>query len=230
MEAAREFVNERFPTCETAILAGSVARGEETASSDIDLVIFLAETDGYRESFFEYGWPIEVFVHTQATYLNELKRETQVGRSLIGNMVSEGVALKDSCCFSALKQQAITHVKAGPIPLTKDYIESSRYVIGNLIDDFQDANNEAEALMILNTLTLEVPQFILRYHQQWQGKGKSLSRALNAFDRELAERFFQALQVYYQQGQKEPFIRFVAEVYEPLGGFLFAGFRREHGS
>ncbi|MBM7839225.1 hypothetical protein JOC54_002496 [Alkalihalobacillus xiaoxiensis] len=228
-EAAKEFIGAHFPTCELAILAGSVARAEETTSSDIDLILFLAETNGYRESFFAYGWPFEVFVHSQETYLNELNRETQVGRSLLGNMLSEGIALIDDGSFNRIKQEAINHLKAGPAPLTREYIEASRYVMGNCIDDLIDVTSEAEALMIVNTLSIEVPQFILRYHNQWQAKGKSLSRALYAYDYDCAERFFYSLQAFYKKGQKDPIIAFIQEIYEPIGGFLFSGFRREHG-
>jgi predicted nucleotidyltransferase len=40
IEAAQRFINERFSSCQGALLAGSVVRGEHTETSDLDIVIF----------------------------------------------------------------------------------------------------------------------------------------------------------------------------------------------
>lgn len=64
IEAAERFIKKRFPYCQGAVLAGSVVRGEETATSDLDIVVFEKNlTSSYRESLIEFGWPIEIFVH-----------------------------------------------------------------------------------------------------------------------------------------------------------------------
>jgi DHA1 family tetracycline resistance protein-like MFS transporter len=44
IEAATNFVAQTFPTCDAAFLAGSVVRGEATATSDLDIVIVTRET------------------------------------------------------------------------------------------------------------------------------------------------------------------------------------------
>ena len=63
IEAAKRFINKQFPSCQGAVLAGSVVRGEETDTSDLDIVVFEKSiTSSYRESFIDFGWPIEVFV------------------------------------------------------------------------------------------------------------------------------------------------------------------------
>ena len=38
--AAKKFIAKRFPDCQGAVLAGSIVRGEETVTSDLDIVIF----------------------------------------------------------------------------------------------------------------------------------------------------------------------------------------------
>lgn len=38
--AAKKIVDEKSPDCFTALLAGSAAKGEETPTSDLDIVIF----------------------------------------------------------------------------------------------------------------------------------------------------------------------------------------------
>ena len=68
-DAALKFVNRNFPKCQAAVLAGSVVRGEETETSDLDVVIFDKNfSSSYRESFIEYGWAIEAFVHNLTSY------------------------------------------------------------------------------------------------------------------------------------------------------------------
>ncbi|MDQ0207585.1 nucleotidyltransferase domain-containing protein [Alkalicoccobacillus murimartini] len=223
-EVASEFITHHFPNCSFAVLAGSTARGEETPTSDLDIVIFDEHSDHYRESFVYEGWKIEAFVHHSISYRKEFEEEKEIGRPILGNMLIEGLLLKDHASYKAIAERAVKHVQEGPAPLTEDYIKASRYFIGDLLDDFIDSKHHDEAVITLNQLSLQLPDFILRLNNQWSGRGKGLSRALYAFDHELAQTFFHALRGYYQHQNKEPFIAFVTDIYKPLGGFLFDGF------
>ncbi|MBO0600770.1 nucleotidyltransferase domain-containing protein [Sporosarcina sp. E16_3] len=52
IEAARRFLVAKFADCQAALLAGSVVRGEETETSDLDIVVFDQKVElAYRESF-----------------------------------------------------------------------------------------------------------------------------------------------------------------------------------
>ncbi|HEU0172628.1 MAG TPA: nucleotidyltransferase domain-containing protein [Blastocatellia bacterium] len=63
LDAARAFVATHFPDCLAALLFGSVARGEATATSDLDIIVVTHEDiSPYRKSYREYGWFIEAFV------------------------------------------------------------------------------------------------------------------------------------------------------------------------
>ncbi|BCB05234.1 nucleotidyltransferase domain-containing protein [Bacillus sp. KH172YL63] len=224
VEAARCFVNEEFPNCDFAILAGSASRGEETPSSDLDIVIFDANSVSYRKSLVLYDWRIEAFIHNHQSYLLEFDREKQKGRPILGNMISEGIMLKDHEEFLQVKDNALQHVQSGPLPLTEEYIRASRYFIGDLLDDFIDAKSREEALITVNNLSLEIPDFILRLNNQWSGRGKGLTRALRSFDEKIYNEFFSSLNDFYLADNKQPFVDFVNKVYKPLGGFLFEGF------
>jgi predicted nucleotidyltransferase len=51
-DAARAFVATHFPDCLAAVLFGSVARGEATATSDLDIIIVTHEDIiPYRKSY-----------------------------------------------------------------------------------------------------------------------------------------------------------------------------------
>lgn len=139
-------------------------------------------------------------------------------------MISEGIMLKDHEEFLQVKDNALQHVQSGPLPLTEEYIRASRYFIGDLLDDFIDAKSREEALITVNNLSLEIPDFILRLNNQWSGRGKGLTRALRSFDEKIYNEFFSSLNDFYLADNKQPFVDFVNKVYKPLGGFLFEGF------
>ncbi|WP_353477944.1 nucleotidyltransferase domain-containing protein [Halobacillus sp. ACCC02827] len=91
LEAVKRIIDERFPACDAAIVAGSVIRGEGTATSDLDIVLFERERQAsYRTSFFAYGWPMEVFVHSFLSYENYFESDREGGQPSLQQMVSEG--------------------------------------------------------------------------------------------------------------------------------------------
>ncbi|TKH24894.1 nucleotidyltransferase domain-containing protein, partial [Bacillus cereus] len=95
IEAAQNIITLQFPNCDVALLGGSVARGEATKTSDLDIVIVdQSLTSCYRESFYSNGWPVEVFVHNFETYKTFFKMDCDRGRPSLPQLVSEGIALK----------------------------------------------------------------------------------------------------------------------------------------
>ena len=57
IEAAQNIITLQFPNCDVALLGGSVARGEATKTSDLDIVIVdQSLTSCYRESFYSNGY------------------------------------------------------------------------------------------------------------------------------------------------------------------------------
>lgn len=228
IQAAHKFVGEKFPNCGTALLSGSASRGDETETSDLDIVIFdNAIPNRYRESFVVYGWRIECFVHNKTSYLEQFEFDRRNGRATLATMVSTGVILRDNGKAETFREVADAWISAGPPPLEEGFINASRYFIYDLLDDFKDSCSDEEAIITVNTLSIQLADFILRLHGQWSGRGKSLTRQLYQFDRNVAGRFFTSLAAFYQHGEKQPLIDFVDTIYAPLGGQLFDGFKQE---
>ncbi|MCM2677312.1 nucleotidyltransferase domain-containing protein [Alkalicoccobacillus plakortidis] len=148
---AKSFLTQHFPDCDFAILAGSASRGEETPTSDLDIVIFDDKLDHYRESFLYDEWRIEAFIHQSNSYIKEFEREKEIGRPILGNMLIEGLLLKDHASYKLIVESAVKHVQSGPTPLTMNYINASRYFIGDLLDDFIDSKHNDEAIITLNS-------------------------------------------------------------------------------
>ena len=231
IEAAKAFLDKHFPECSTAFLAGSVLRGEATTTSDLDIFIITSrEGTPYRESFYEFGWPIEAFVHSSTSYqeffLSNIKRR----RPSLPTMCVEGIILRDSNHLAqSITDEARLHLERGPEPLSPREIIDFRYRVTDLLDDFVGSEKLGESYFVANNLAVEATNLILCYHRQWIGYGKWVLRALNKFDPKLVQQLTTALENFYQRGEKEGLINFANQALDLVGGRLFAGYSAGKG-
>ncbi len=226
LEAAQRFVEQAFPACDAALLAGSIVRGEGTATSDLDMVIVTKElTAPYRESLYAYGWPIEVFVHTPTSYREFFVIDIQRRRPSFLRMCVEGIILQDhEGVAQRLKQEARELLEQGPHPLSKEEITQLRYALTDNLDDFIGSVRQGENFFIASELAKLSSELVLSYHGHWIGKGKWVLRALHAFDPQLAQRLTDALETFCHQGSKDDLITFAQEALDLVGGRLFEGY------
>lgn len=162
IKAAIQFVEFRFPSCQAALLAGSVVRDEATDTSDLDIVVFDDSiSSAYRESLFEYGWAIEVFVHNLQSYRDFFESDCKRARPSLPRMVNEGVVLKDLGIIHAIKSEAKQLLENGPDPWSLETITMKRYMVSDTLDDFVGSLREDEDLFIANTLAETIHEFVL---------------------------------------------------------------------
>jgi len=222
---AKELVQTRSPVCEAAFLAGSVVRGEATATSDLDIVVFDSSvTVSYRESFFYEGWPIEWYVHNLESYYAFYESDCARAKPSHPKMVSEGVILNDKGKAKVLQDEARMILKKGPSPWEEDEITLKRYFLTDVLEDFIGATDRGEEMCCAATLAEQVHEFILRTNKQWIGSSKWIVRALRNYDQTLADRFVHVFDHYYETREKESVITFVDDALQPYGGRLFEGF------
>ncbi|WP_088103576.1 nucleotidyltransferase domain-containing protein [Halalkalibacter urbisdiaboli] len=225
IEAARSLISKRFPTCQGALLAGSVIRGEQTATSDLDIVVFEEDLHfAYRESFFENEWPVELFVYNLQSYKSFFESDCKRARPCLPRMVLEGVVLKDEGIISSIKKEAAHLLNKGPEPWSDETINMKRYFITDALDDLIGCSNRGEELFIANKLTELLSEFYLRTNQQWGGDSKWVVRALKEYDDSFATRFIEVFDEFYKTGGKDKVISFTEKVVDPYGGRLFEGF------
>ncbi|WP_017187751.1 nucleotidyltransferase domain-containing protein [Alkalibacillus haloalkaliphilus] len=225
MIAAQKFVEEHFQGCEGALLAGSVARGEATATSDLDLVIFDRHLESsYRESLIKFDWNIEVFAHNLQSYKTYFESDCKRARPSLPRMVVEGAVLKDNGVISGIKSEAKSLLNKGPESWSEETIELKRYFITDVLDDLIGCQDRAGGIFITNELANLLSEFVLRTNNQWIGNSKWVIRSLRQFDHELAERFVFALDQYYKSENIEPLIQLTDDILKPYGGRLFEGF------
>ena len=222
---AKKLVQTRSPKCEAAFLAGSVVRGEATATSDLDIVVFDSSvTASYRESFFYEGWPIEWYVHNLESYYAFYESDCARAKPSLPKMVSEGVILYDRGKADGLQEEASLILENGPSPWEENEITLKRYFLTDVLEDFIGATDRGEEMCCAAALAEQVHEFILRTNKQWIGSSKWIVRALRNYDQTLADRFVEVFDQYYQTREKESIILFVDEALKPYGGRLFEGF------
>jgi predicted nucleotidyltransferase len=226
VEIAKQFVEERFPQSTFALIAGSAARGTTTKTSDIDIVIIIPDLSrSFRESFFEYGWPIEVFGYNEQSYLDFFRGDVESRKSPLLRMCVEGTVIKDvNHMEKSIKDLATDLLLRGPRPLSREEQRRERFDLTNLIDDLDGENDFVEQLFIVNELSEKLCNFILVCNGHWQGSGKWIPRLLRQFDERLFHDLFGALEKFYSLKDKDGLVRLASRELAKYGGKLFGGY------
>ncbi|ALC90653.1 nucleotidyltransferase [Bacillus sp. FJAT-18017] len=223
--AAHKFINKCFPSCDGALLAGSVVRGEATETSDLDIIVFDKKiVSSYRESIIDFDWHIEVFVHNLISYQDFFESDYKRARPSLPRMVSEGLVIKDNGVVDSIKIQAEQLLAKGPEKWSIETITTKRYFITDTLDDFIGCNERAEGIFIANALAELVSEFVLRTNNRWIGASKWIIRSLKQYDVKFTEQFIVAFDVFYKNGDKTEIIKLVDDVLYPYGGRFFNGF------
>lgn len=229
-EAAREAFTSRYSTARVAFLAGSVVRGDATASSDLDMVVVYDQLPrAYRESFYHRGWPVEAFVHDRET-LNYFFSEVDgaSGRPSLPSMVLEGIAIPHASAFSdSLKALARTVVDSGPPRLTEEDLRNLRYAVTDLLEDIREPRSRGELVASAAALYASLADFYLRSRNSWSAAAKWIPRRLLEVDPPLHARFIAAFNRLFRDGAQDDVLGLATELMAPYGGPLFQGYRRD---
>lgn len=224
---ANRLLRELFPEAQVAFLAGSVVRGEGTATSDLDLVVVALHDDEtpYRKSLIYSDWPVELFVHSLASLRSFWASDCQRRRPSLPQMCVEGLVLRDlQGLAEGLKQEARACLEAGPPALTELEQQQMRYQITDLLADFEGSRVYEETLFIVPALVAASIDFYLDMKRAWSGQGKWRWRALKRANAAEAEALSQVLHAFYAEANREPLGAWVRQVLAPHGGTFFAGF------
>src|SRR4051812_17873591 len=127
LEIAHKTIETKYPSALVAFCAGSIIRGEGTATSDIDLVVVFPEIKhAWREAFIFEGWPVETFIHDRST-LNYFFSEIDAKSGIIAlpQMVADGIVVWGSPLEGKkFKLIAKNIINAGPELLSSEDIRN----------------------------------------------------------------------------------------------------------
>lgn len=227
VEAAKALVEERFPQCLAAFVAGSIIEGRGTPTSDLDMVIITDDGEApYRESLKYSGWPVELFVHTLDSYKLYFASDVKRRAPTLARMCT-GVILRNlDGIADAVRDEAQALIDMGPEPVAEAELENRRYMLTDLLDDFVGSNNPGETGLIAAKLVEDSMDLFLAVHRRWSGRGKWLARALNAMDPSLTREAVAAVEAFHTTHDKNPLIAFAGNALEAAGGRLWEGYRQ----
>lgn len=226
-QVATGVLQERYGAADSLLLAGSVVRGEETATSDLDLVVLYPQIEqSYRESFHQDGWPIEAFVHDEHTieyFFIEKDLASDIGSMMW--IVHHGLSIVGPTALNGrIKSRAKQLLDAGPPIWAGDQIDYSRYTITGLLDDLAEPRNKDEYRATLAALYHLVGNHYLRANQHWGATSKTIPRRLRIADENLARRYGDAFACAFRD-DPNPLLELADDTLEPHGGRLFEGYR-----
>lgn len=223
----RETLAARFPHALGAIVAGSTARGEDTATSDVDLVVFLTGRPApMRRTERHDGRLVEFFVHTEESLLAFLDHEQQLRRSPLLHMVGSGVIDSDSDGrIAALQDLARRRWDAGPDTLGPAELEDRRYRLTALLDDLADEPDPGERSAIATAVFTDVADLALISRGAWSGTGRWLVRRLRHVDQDLCRRLLSGLHSAVH-GEPHRLLSVSRAELDRLGGPLDDGYER----
>ncbi len=227
--AAREIHLKKYAGAKVIFLAGSITRGEETKTSDLDLVVIFEKLpNAFRESFYFNDFPIEAFVHDAETLNYFLQKESKNAFPSMMQMILEGIEIPAPCELSRnLKKNAAELKEQKPPKLTVEEIEQFRYMITDFIDDIRYPRSKFELTASGTALYSLLSDFYFRSNDLWLAKKKSIPRELKKSDAAFQEQFCLAFEDLFVNGKSEKVIELAKEILHPHGGFLFDGYRND---
>ncbi|WP_315068293.1 nucleotidyltransferase domain-containing protein [uncultured Microbacterium sp.] len=221
------FIASAYPRAEIAIVAGSTARGERTASSDIDLLLigdalFDDSSQSSKAATHEFeGELIEVFAYTPDGFDDWAHRGIGQYRPVIVHMLVEEQPIRRNRSFDEFRARWSEILTAGP-SLGAEESRFRRYMITDLLDDLRDATDELERRVVADVLFERIAELMLLGDRRWIATGKWLPRRLRALSEERTERLSAPLLT----GDFAAFADRVEEELDRAGGRLQAGFVR----
>lgn len=179
---AQDLVRERFPGAEQAWLGGSVVMGGATPMSDLDITVLDETATVHRESLRRLGWPVELFVHTEASIRHFVTRDLAERKPTMARLVARGVPLLPGDGGAAVRRYCTDVLQTGPTPLPTEAMAGHRYALSDLVDDLQGAAPDPEGTAIAVETWRRTAELVLDLNGCWRGGGKWLMRELTALD------------------------------------------------
>ncbi|QMU97903.1 nucleotidyltransferase domain-containing protein [Microbacterium esteraromaticum] len=223
---AERFVSANYPRATIAVLAGSTARGERTASSDIDLLLigddlFGDDRIGEAATYSFEGEVFEVFAYTPQGFDEWATRDMERHRPVIVEMLVRGIPVRRDHGLDAMRTFWADRLAEGP-NLSDAESRLRRYIITDLLDDLRDIADGLEKQVVAGLLFERTAELMLLTAGRWIGTGKWLPRRLREWDATRAG----ALAAALTSGDHAAFADQVQAELDRAGGRVQAGFRR----
>lgn len=237
IEVASQLVKERFSLAAQAWLGGSVALGQVTSTSDLDITILDESAVVHRESLKFAGWPVELFVHSEASIRHFVAKDIAQRKPSMARLIAKGIELLPGGGGDAVRKHCEHVLAAGPGTLSTDALNGARYALSDLVDDLRGAEPGPVCTAIAVEAWRRAGDLLLAINGHWTGSGKWLVRELMSLDKSSGTTWAMKLHESLQHavaGETEALERVSAEVLAAAGGRLWEGYSQvaanvEHG-
>lgn len=229
LQIAAAALETHFAGASAALVAGSLLRGDGSATSDIDLVVLYSELpQARRESFLSEGIPVEAFVHDPATLRWFLREDIRVGKPALLRMLADSQIIgPEPQMATPWQAEARSLLHQGPDALSAEQLNRLRYQITDKIDDLRGVKTASELLAIGTALYDPLAELVLRGRGSWAASGKWIPRLLAELDAKLASEFDSAFRKLFQSEDVSALLAFTERELARYGGPLFANFRSD---
>lgn len=181
-DVARKLIASRFPDAQQAWLGGSVYVGRATETSDLDISVLLADVAVHRESLTYLDWPVELFVHTEASARYFVEKDRAQRKPTMARLIANSIPLLPEPQGSELRQYCVRTLEAGPPPLSEAALQLARYSLTDLLDDLRGGGSAILMSAIAVEIWRRTGELLLASQDRWSGTGKWLVRELEALD------------------------------------------------
>jgi hypothetical protein len=189
IDLADRFITDFHPRVDGALLGGSVVAGNDTPTSDLDIVLlFPSGNPNYAETVSYEGRLVEVFAHTPESIASWNQREAAERRPILASLCAHSLVLRGSTMATKVQTEARALLAAGSAPLTPAENDALRYALSAELDDLRGASSPAERFAIHAQVFGSAAELLLQLEGVWLGKGKWLVRQLTLSQDPLAAR------------------------------------------
>lgn len=225
IDLAHRFMTDLHPHVDDALLGGSVAVGDDTATSDLDIVLLLPSGHVNSVETISYeGRLVEVFSHTPESVSYWNQREVAERRPILAHLCARSLVLRGSALAPRVQADARELLASGPTPLEPDERDSLRYALSAELDDLRGATSAAERFAIQARIFVSAAELLLHLERIWLGRGKWLVRQLDLCSDPLAARL---VGWAASGGTDEPLDVICMAVLAKAGGWLQEGYVRK---
>ncbi len=229
-EVVEQLYKKHYAHAQAGYWGGSVAKGEGTEHSDLDVVVVFDHLpNAYRETFFMGGWPVDVFIHDLET-LNYFFQESRNKSGIPGllQMILTGVEIiTDTETSKQVKLMAKEAFASGPAPWSTQEIDKERFFITDVLTDILYPVSRPEQIASAAWLYEALSQFYFRARGKWRASGKSIPRYLEKHDPDLARQFNRAFTRVFEKSETSALATLVHSILKPYGGLLWEEYRSD---
>lgn len=216
------------PEALLGLVAGSVARGVATDTSDLDLLVVAPSVRGAtRRTLSVDGWTVELFVHDPGTLEHYLRKlDPGSGIPAHSTMVVESVAVleRDPPLLERLRATAEEVLRAGPPPLPHHARDQGRYQLGVTRAHLLRVRDPDDLRALAAQLHRPLAEIWLRGRRRWFAEDRRLRSRLFEDDPAMARAMDAALRSAMVDLDPGALIEVIDRVLEAVGGPLGAGY------